>query len=68
MKYDKENQKFIVDRSNYYDKYGKNDTDDQELLEYVLNIYYTLCTRGMRGTYIYVCDNNLRDYLKKYIN
>ncbi len=68
LKYDKENQKFIVDRSNYYDKYGKNDTDDQELLEYVLNIYYTLCTRGMRGTYIYVCDNNLRDYLKKYIN
>lgn len=68
LKYDKENQKFIVDRSNYYDKYGKNDTDDQELLEYILNIYYTLCTRGMRGTYIYVCDNNLRDYLKKYIN
>ena len=68
LKYDKENQKFIVDRNNYYDKYGKNDTDDQELLEYILNIYYTLCTRGMRGTYIYVCDNNLRDYLKKYIN
>ena len=68
LKYDKEKQKFIVDRNNYYDKYGKNDTDDQELLEYILNIYYTLCTRGMRGTYIYVCDNNLRDYLKKYIN
>ena len=30
LKYDKENQKFIVDRNNYYDKYGKNDTDDQE--------------------------------------
>ena len=68
LKYDKEKQKFIVDRNNYYDKYGKNDTDDQELLEYILNIYYTLCTRGMRGTYIYVCDNNLRDYLKIYIN
>ena len=42
LKYDKENQKFIVDRNNYYDKYGKNDTDDQELLEYILNIYYEI--------------------------
>lgn len=27
-----------------------------------------MCTRGMRGTYLYVCDERLRKYLSKYIN
>ena len=27
-----------------------------------------MCTRGMRGTYLYVCDTKLREYLSKYID
>lgn len=67
LQYDEENKKIIVNRSNYYDTKGKADTSDEELLGYLLNIYSTMCTRGMLGTYIYVCDENLREYLKKYI-
>lgn len=67
LKYDLENNRFIVDRSNYYDVKGKADTNDEELLEYLLNIYRTMMSRGMLGTYIYVYDEGLKDYLKKYI-
>lgn len=62
------NKKIYVDRNNYYDQKGKNNTTDEQLLEYILNIYSTMCTRGMRGTYLYVCDEKLRKYLSKYID
>lgn len=67
LKYDLKNDKFVVDRSNYYDAKGKVDTTDEELLDYLLNIYRTMMSRGMLGTYIYVCDEGLKKYLKKYI-
>lgn len=67
LKYDIKNNIFKVDRSNYYDAKGKADTTEEELLNYLLNIYRTMMTRGMLGTYIYVCDEGLREYLKKYI-
>lgn len=68
LKYDLINKKFFVDRSNYFDVKGKNTIDDIELLKYILNIYNTMLTRGMMGTYIYVCDPNLRIYLKNFID
>lgn len=67
LKYDKENEKIIVDRSNYFDIKGKAGTNDEQLLEYIFNIYRTLCTRGILGTYLYICDENLREYFKKYV-
>lgn len=68
LKYDNVNRKIYVDRKEYYDVKGKSDTSDEELLKYVLNIYATMCTRGMRGTYLYICDENLRRYLSKYVS
>lgn len=68
LKYDLDKNQFIVDRNNYYDAKGKADTTDEELLNYLLNIYRTMMTRGMLGTYIYVCDPSLRQHLKKYIS
>ena len=67
LKYDLKNKKFIVDRDNYYDSKGKDTATDEELLKYILNIYRTMMLRGMLGTYVYVCDPGLREYLKKYI-
>ncbi|MEO7007301.1 MAG: DNA/RNA helicase domain-containing protein [Terrimesophilobacter sp.] len=31
------------------------------------NIYRVLLTRGICGTYVYVCDPGLRDYLREFI-
>jgi len=30
-------------------------------------IYYVLLARGIKGTYLYVCDDDLREYLSNYI-
>ncbi len=68
LRYDLKTKEFITDRKNYFDAKGKANTTDEELLEYVLNIYRTMMLRGMLGTYIYVCDEGLRKYLSKYIN
>ena len=65
--YDKDNGKIIINPNNYYDKNGKRTANDEELLDYITNIYYVLLTRGIKGTYLYVCDTDLREYLEKYI-
>lgn len=68
IKYDPANDKIIIDKSEYHDLQGKTALkDEDELKEYILNIYRTLMTRGIRGTYVYVCNGKLRDYLRTFI-
>lgn len=57
-----------ANRDSYFDAKGKNTATQEELTEYIKNIYYVLMTRGIKGTYLYVCDKALRDYLKQYIS
>ena len=65
--YSEESRKIIVRSDHYYDKNGKRTATDKELLEYIKNVYYVLMTRGIKGTYLYVCDDALREYIKKYV-
>ena len=65
--YDPNKKEIVVHPENYYDSNGKRTASYEELLEYIKNIYYVLMTRGIKGTYLYVCDDNLREYLSKYI-
>ncbi|WP_423363065.1 DNA/RNA helicase domain-containing protein [Mycoplasma sp. P36-A1] len=67
LKYDPVNKKLIADKNNYYDSKGKMGVNNDKLLEYIINIYQTLLTRGVYGTYLYICDKNLKEYLKQYI-
>lgn len=67
LRYNKEKWLF-ADKNNYFDVKGKNNTSNDELLSYILNIYITMCTRWMRWTYIYACDKWLRDYLSQFID
>lgn len=68
IQYDLEKNEITVNKKNYHDMPGKTSLrDDDELKTYIINIYKTMLTRGIKGTYIYVCDENLRNYLKKYI-
>ena len=68
IKYDKEAGTIIADKDCYFDKQGKSGVanNHEALLEYLKNIYLTLMTRGIRGTYIYVCDDALREYFAEY--
>lgn len=73
--YDTGSGKIAFDRSNYKDtrgsannvKRGITYTDD-DILHFVRNIYAVLLTRGIFGTYVYVCDEALRSYLRCYLS
>lgn len=63
--------RIIADRDSYRDKKGKERTGhlsesfgDDDLLVFIRNIYGVLMTRGMLGTYVYVCDPGLRERLR----
>jgi DUF2075 family protein len=71
--FDEYTQKIRFSRENYFDKKGKENNptlgiqySDEDLLKYVLSIYRVLLTRGIKGTYIYVCDEALRKHLSKF--
>lgn len=68
IKYDPAFKKIVIDRNHYFDVKGKYTANDEELHDYIINIYTTLMTRGIKGTYVYACDVGLRDYLKKYMD
>lgn len=63
------------DRENYFDKKGMENNSrrgikytDDDILAYVKNVYSVLLSRGIRGTFIYVCDEPLREYFLKYLS
>lgn len=70
IKYSPIAKTIIADKDNYYDQQGKSGVanDPQALKEYLSNIYITLMTRGIRGTFVYVCDPALREYMSQFID
>lgn len=68
LDYDFDTQEFLIYKDRYKDKNGKNSIKDEKvLLDYVINIYKTILLRGIEGTYVYVCNSNLRKHLGQYI-
>ena len=74
IRYDEKSGRIVFDRYNYYDVKGKENNakrgivySDEEILQYVKNVYAVLLTRGIRGTYVYVCDPALRTHLGNFM-
>lgn len=66
--FNKDKNEIVIYDENYYDRNGKQSIKDaDELKSFILNIYKTILLRGIRGTYIYVCDSDLRDYMNKHL-
>ncbi len=62
-------KKIEINKELYFDQNGKKTIkDDEELKAYIINIYKTIMFRGIKGTYVYVINKNLREYLKLYID
>jgi len=67
--YDKTTNSIVVIKENYCDKYGKHSENNlEDLKKFILNIYKTIMLRAIKGTYIYVCDKNLREYFANHIS
>lgn len=65
--YNEETQKIEIIKENYFDRNGKVGINDDQLHDYIINIYKTIMYRGIKGTYVYCCDEKLREYFKNYI-
>jgi uncharacterized protein len=75
LRWDEAQGRLVVDRASYFDKKGKENNPtlgrtytDDDLLRYICNVYSVLMTRGIRGTYLYVCDPALRARLRGIIS
>ena len=70
LKYDPVEDKIITDKSACKDPVLKRTQKEATMTfdDYVRNIYRVLMSRGMKGCYLYVCDKELRKYLKELIN
>lgn len=74
LRWDAQAGRSVLVRSSYHDRNGQKNNKalgqtytDADLLDYVVNIYRVLLTRGIRGTYVYVCDPALRERLRTFI-
>lgn len=65
--YNKTSQKIEIVKEKYFDKYGKQQATDEDLKAYIINIYKTIMYRAIKGSFIYACDKNLREYFKEHI-
>lgn len=67
LSYDEQQGKICVNSAEYQDINGKKGIEDPaELERYIMNIYKTLMTRGIKGTYVYAVDPALHEYLKEF--
>lgn len=68
INYNKSTSKIEIDPKMYFDKYGKIGVDNiEDLKSYIINIYKTIMYRGIKGTFIYACNYEFREYLKQHI-
>lgn len=67
LKYDKIAGKVITDKSACKDPVLRRNVTEANMTfdDYVRNIYRVLMSRGMKGCYLYICDDNLRNYVKQ---
>ena len=75
LRYDPDRARLVFHRASYFDAQGKRNNgmlgieySDDDILNYVRNIYAVLLTRGIRGTFVYVWDDALRAYMRPFFD
>ncbi len=67
VRYDATSDALVADKKSFYDAGAKRTADAAQLQTIVVNAYYVLLTRGMRGTFMYACDPEVKHYLQRFI-
>ncbi len=70
LKYDTESGKIITDINACQDPVLRRNVREANMTfdDYVRNIYRVLMSRGMKGSYLYIVDVPLRNYMKELLN
>ena len=67
LSYNKEKNKIEVHINKLKDSNVKRGTDEKIVQNYIINTYKVLLERGIKGCYIYACDESMQEYLKEHI-
>ena len=67
LSYNKEKNKIEVHIDELKDTNVKRGTEEETVEKYIINTYKVLLERGIKGCYIYACDESMQKYLKKYV-
>lgn len=65
--YDQSLGRVMINKKELKDPMTKSDGDDI-MRQNVLNMYLTLMTRGIKGTFVYAVDDSMRNYLKEFLD
>ena len=65
--YDPASNFIVLDLNEYRDKKVKAGMDEDELKKLIINTYTIILARGIKGCYVYACNKNLQEYLRKFI-
>ena len=70
LKYDVTTRKVVTDKNACKDPVLKRNVKEANMTydDYVRNIYRVLMSRGMKGCFLYICDENLRNYMKQLLD
>lgn len=70
LRYDTASQKLITDRTESRDPVLRRTVREATMTfdDYVRNIYRVLMSRGMKGCYLYICDDALRNHFKSLLS
>ncbi len=60
-----EDKKLKCNKKEFHDANTKRNATEEELLEFILDSYYILFTRGRRGTFVYADDPQIQALLKE---
>ena len=67
LTYNKVENKIEVHIDKLKDSNVKRGTEEKIVQQYIINTYKVLLARGIKGCYIYACDENMREYLNQVI-
>ncbi len=68
INYNKVTDEIEINAKLYFDQNGKKGiSNPADLKAYIINIYKTIMYRGIKGTFVYACNDELREYLKQHI-
>ena len=65
--YDPVKNEITIDLKKFYDANVKNSNPEEIVKGFIINTYTTILARGIKGCYVYACNPNLREYLKRFI-
>ncbi|MDO4502033.1 MAG: DUF2075 domain-containing protein [Coriobacteriia bacterium] len=64
---DQKTGKLVANKNSYYDRNGYATATQEQLDQYIKNIYYVLLTRGIYGTHVYAANPKMREHLKRFL-